>query len=79
MNGGGSSKMSERVAWNALQTKYVSHFYCKSFSQAWVSDVSGNLMLLKTQNQEIRMQNQEMKEELNNLKDTVHTLLAEKK
>ena len=57
MNGGtkhSSTKTSERVAWDALAAKNVSLFYCESFSQEWVSDVSGNLIKLKAQNEQMK-------------------------
>lgn len=71
MNGGSSTELSERVAWMALEAKNVSLFYCESFSQEWVLDMSGNLMRLKTQNEEI-------KKELCDLQKSVQSLLAER-
>ena len=44
MHGGDSPKKSERDAWHALKERNVSLFYCESFSQEWVSDVSGKLI-----------------------------------
>ena len=79
MNGGSSTKESERVAWIALEAQNVSLFYCESFSQEWVSDVSGNLVVLKAQNQEIMAQYDETKAALHALQESVQSLLAERK
>ena len=56
---------------DGIGSKNVSLFYCESFSQEWVSDMSGNLMRLKTQNEEI-------KKELCDLQKSVQSLLAER-
>ena len=55
MHGGDSPKKSERDAWHALKERNVSLFYCESFSQEWVSDVSGKLIKLTTQNGELQV------------------------
>eukprot|EP01036_Dinobryon_divergens_P030478 gene30478-39725_t len=55
MHGGDSPKKSERDAWLALKERNVSLFYCDSFSQEWVSDVSGKLIKLTTQNGELQL------------------------
>ena len=55
MHGGDSSKKSERDAWHALKERNISLFYCESFSQEWVTGVSGKLINLTTQNGELQV------------------------
>ena len=90
MHGGDSPKKSERDAWHALKESNVSLFYCESFSQEWVSDVSGKLIKLTTQNGELQVKVKgqgdkiveqgvkidEQGQEIHKLKEAVQTLLG---
>jgi hypothetical protein len=86
VNGQNSLIFSEKLVWEKLAQNNVSVFYCESFSQEWVINVTKNLKIVneefKVLNEEFKVVNEELtdtKKKLQLLTEKIDTLINEKK